>query len=196
VCALSAAPAEALLAAVEPQLQSANPSDLSILLYSVAILGYRPSLSWLQAHGRAVRGLLHDLGVRRISNLLWAHAKLGMRPTADKLLGDMVSALHGGLHEANTRDLASTLWALATLGFLPQRGFLEAFGAQVRNSKPCARRNHSSLGCTPCNLVPNFAREIVIIMGVHGTLLTGQSPWPLAAHGHGFDSFICREPCS
>jgi hypothetical protein len=40
---------------------------------------------------------LGALGTRRVSNLLWAHAKLGARPEDEGLLGDMVGVLHGGL---------------------------------------------------------------------------------------------------
>lgn len=90
----------------------------------------------MQVHAAAVRQQLPQLGVRRISNLLWAHAKLGHRGPAssedDALVGDMVQALHGSLHEASTRDLANTLWALASLGFEPPRKFLADFGQQVR----------------------------------------------------------------
>jgi hypothetical protein len=138
--------------AVETQLGIASPSDVAVLLYSLAILGFRPSTTLVEAHGRAVRGLLPELGVRRISNLLWAHAKLGMRPTEDTLLGDMVSALHGSLHEANTRDLASSLWALATLGFLPQKSFLEAFGAQVCVGRFLERLRGTCCSCAGCTV--------------------------------------------
>lgn len=85
-----------------------------------------------------MRRQLHHLGVRRIANLLWAHAKLGLRPMDDLLLADMVQVLHGCLHETNTRDLANSLWALATLGYMPPRGFLSAFGEQVRWPVPWA----------------------------------------------------------
>lgn len=123
----------AALEVVEPQLlRSATPSDLAILLHSLAAFGYRPSRSWFRIHGQAVRKHLSRLGVRRVSNLLWAHAKLGMRPADEGLLQDMVQLLHGRMQEANTRDLASSLWALATLGHAPPKAFLVAFGAQVR----------------------------------------------------------------
>lgn len=125
--------AGAVLDVVEPQLlSSASTQDLAVLLHSLAAFGYRPGKSWVQLHAQAVRKKLPQLGVRRISNLLWAHAKLGMKPADDRLLGDMIQVLHGRMPEANTRDLANSLWALATLGHVPQRGFLAAFGAQVR----------------------------------------------------------------
>lgn len=117
---------------VQPQLlRYATPSDLAVLLHSLAAFGYRPSRSFVQAHGAAVRRQLPHLGVRRIANLLWAHAKLGLRPVDEGLLGDMVQVLHGSMYGANTRDLANSLWALATLGHVPRRSFLAAFGAQV-----------------------------------------------------------------
>lgn len=117
---------------VQPQLHAASTRDLAVLLCSLASLNYRPSRPFLQAHGAAVRRLLPVLGVRRLSNLLWAHAKLGVRPAEERLLGEMVRMLQGGLQEANARDLASSLWALATLGYTPQRSFLALFGEQVR----------------------------------------------------------------
>jgi hypothetical protein len=125
----------AVLDTIEPQLlQSASPSDLAVLLYSLAAFGYRPNKSWIHIHGQAVRKKLPELGVRRVSNLLWAHAKLGLKPADERLLVDMVWELHGRMQEANTRDLASSLWALATLGHTPHKGFMSAFGAQVSDT--------------------------------------------------------------
>lgn len=135
VLPLLAVLAGAALRVVQPQLlRGASPSDLAVLLISLAAFGYRPSRSWLRDHGAALRRQLQHLGVRRIANLLWAHAKLGLRPMDDLLLADMVQVLHGSLHETNTRDLANSLWALATLGYMPPRGFLSAFGEQVRQT--------------------------------------------------------------
>ncbi|KAF8056871.1 TBC2 [Scenedesmus sp. PABB004] len=121
----------AALRTVQPALRGgASPSDLAVLLYALAALDYRPPDGWLAAHSRALGAVAPRLTVRQVSNVLWAHGKLGVAPEG-RVLQSLLGCLKYGMQDANARDLANSLWALAALGAPPGRPWMALFGAQA-----------------------------------------------------------------
>eukprot|EP00878_Enallax_costatus_P011478 GHUV01011982.1.p1 GENE.GHUV01011982.1~~GHUV01011982.1.p1 ORF type:complete len:572 (+),score=142.11 GHUV01011982.1:232-1716(+) len=120
------------LSAVQPQLSTAaKPADLAVLLHSLAAIGFLPGREWLTAHGVALRRVCQRLSVRQVSNVLWAHGRLGVGPADGAVLQKLMEQMYYGMQGANARDLANSLWGLAAIGAHPERRWMSIFGAQA-----------------------------------------------------------------
>lgn len=86
------------LSVIQPQLSSAaKAADLAVLLYSLAAIGFLPGREWLAAHGVALKRVCQKLSVRQVSNVLWAHGRLGVGPTDGRVLQKLLDQMYHGM---------------------------------------------------------------------------------------------------
>jgi len=86
--------------------------------------------SWARAWEARASQLLPQLTVRQASNMLWAAARIGLRPKPG-LLAQLQSRLVDGMQDCNAQDMANALWALARLGAQPTGAWWSTYSAQA-----------------------------------------------------------------
>jgi hypothetical protein len=131
----SSAQLGALLARTCETLANANAADVTVTLQALAgagvALGDGPQRDAAAQLLRRAGRLLPAMGVRQASQLLWASARLRLRP-GDALLHRGATKLFYGITAARAPDLAMGLWALARLGMAPPVAWASVIHAQVR----------------------------------------------------------------
>lgn len=134
---LQAAAAALLFTAQALPLSSCDGQALANTLWSLATLGQRPPLPWLNrvlqhAEAAAARGFLSAQG---LSMTFWALAALAVVPQSS-CLAALLSATQQHLRHLTAQGFSNILWALAVLERPPSKDWLAGFWPACRTLLP------------------------------------------------------------
>lgn len=110
----------------------AHPTAIATLLWSYAMLGYKPQPQLLHQYLAVLQPALRLLGGRDFANVTWALSCLRHRPGAAWLGQYMTEAIAKAPY-MDTQSLTDMAWSLACFGAQPDRGFLKMLANCVLN---------------------------------------------------------------
>jgi len=108
-----------------------GPSDLSMVLWSLARLNIRPSDEWFGAFRAACRSVYWVMSGPDVANLLWATGRLQL-PTTEAWVKDMLWQAQRKLRGMSTQQLAGVGWALGEMRVRPAVPWVQRYCKLVR----------------------------------------------------------------
>lgn len=111
--------------------QQLTITDLSILMYSLAVMEHHPAQAWFATWQAAVLQCdVHAASPLAISNMLWGLGHNKLAPSSSWLTAVLTCSMQQ-LPSFGAQECSNTIWAVARLGVAPPDGWLYAFMAAV-----------------------------------------------------------------
>jgi hypothetical protein len=202
-----AAALSALLAASQPLLYCAPPSDLSRLGWAAAALQLQPSPAWLSVYCKVVQSKLHDYDAVRLAVTSWSLAKLAHQPDSF-WLESFQERCQQQMRRWGWRCGCSVSWACA----LGPGGCAGALAAALAAAAAAAGEALARCWCWRCSEVggrppaagagsdANACASVRLAGSVPRPLPTPSGPWPRCASARQRPGWLpshsrCRRSC-